>query len=121
MSESTVSAFIIDWFPWLLIAILLFNQLQKRYLETGEKKRFASLYIALLVLAVFIAAALVLRFNLTDLFLVPVIALLAAAVWIYRGKVFPYASRCTHCGKRLGMSRILFHDTALCAECEEHD
>ena len=77
MTESTVSAFVVEWFPWLFIVLLVFILLQKKYLETGEKKRFASLYIALLVLAVFVAAALVLRFSLTDLFLVPVVALLS--------------------------------------------
>lgn len=118
MNGSTVSQFVSNNFFWLFVAILAVNLFQRKYLAVGERKRFATLYMSMVVLAVMAFSALLLQFSLPDWLFLPFIALLAGAVWVFRAKIFPFRLRCVRCAGRLQGDRILYYDNNLCAECD---
>ncbi len=118
MNGSTVSQFVSNNIFWLFVAILAVNLFQRKYLAVGERKRFATLYMSMVVLAVMAFSALLLQFSLPDWLFLPFIALLAGTVWVFRAKIFPFRRRCARCSVKLPFDRILYYDNNLCAECD---
>jgi hypothetical protein len=57
----------------------------------------------------------------SDLFLVPVVGILAAVAAVRRKSIFPHRLRCASCGARLPIKRILYHDDARCASCAQEE
>lgn len=103
--------------PWVVVAVLALNMSQRRFMDVGVAKRFATLQLGGLVTALWAAALVLERFALPDLFLVPVLVLLAIIAVARRQSIFPHRLRCTSCGALLPVQRILYHDDARCASC----
>ena len=105
--------------PWAVIAVLGFNMSQRRFMDVGAAKRFATLQLGGLV-AAFWAATLVLEhFALPDLLLLPVLALLLTIGVARRRSIFPHRFRCASCGAPIELRRILYHDAPTCAACAQ--
>ena len=101
----------------LLIAVLVFNLTQRRHLEHGEKKRFATLGIAGLVLVLYASSIVIVRFTLH-----PALLFIPAAVAVFLGyrfrkSLFIFPLRCSHCGENLPLVRSLYYDHNLCGSC----
>jgi hypothetical protein len=107
--------------PWMVVAMLTLNMSQRWFMHVGVGKRFATLQLAGLVAALWGAALFFGRFGVSDLFLVPVLGLLAAVAVVRRRSIFPHRLRCASCGARLPIKRILYHDDARCASCAQED
>ena len=118
MDGHTVSGFITDNFYWLFLAALFLNLFQRKHMKTGEKKRFATLFIALAFFAFFVGSGALVQFGLSDLFLIPLIGLIALVIWRFRDRIFPFTFKCVNCGARLDSKRMLFHDNNLCENCD---
>lgn len=103
---------------YLLIALLVFNLLQRKHIKTGAKKRQATLYLAIVVLVLMTAAVLIMRFNFSESLLLPVILSAALLVFSKRDRFIPFQINCLKCGQRLGWQRFLYHDSNLCEQCE---
>jgi hypothetical protein len=106
----------------LLVPIVLlwgYHLAQRRFIEQGPRKRSASLQITLLFIGVWIAAYLLRRFRVDDVFLFPVLAAAAIAVVAGRRSMFPYRIRCARCRTPLPLKRILFVDSPGCEACEK--
>lgn len=105
--------------PLLFITagLLVFNMTQRNHIIHGQKKRFASLYLAGLILLMYLFAALIDRFFLNDLFLIPAVGILLTAAVVKRHLFFPHKIRCISCGKRLPIKKILYYDVPICANC----
>lgn len=116
-----VSGFVVAYFYWLFIAILVVNLLQRKYRKEVLKKRAATLYIAVAVFLFYIYAYGVIHFNLSDLFLLPYVAVAATLFTVYRRTLFPFAYRCRRCRQPMDYSRILYFDSNLCASCAERE
>jgi len=100
-----------------LVAVLIFNLTQRAHLEHGENKRYASLYAAGPFFIVYVASFLVERYGFETWFFIPAGA--AAVLYVYRlrKKIFIFKIRCTSCGIRLSLKRILYYDDPLCETC----
>ncbi len=117
-SLHSIAEFIATNIFYLLLAVLLLNLLQRRYQRQSQRKRLATFYLAILILALMVAAIIVVNFRLPDLLLAPVAALLLLIAYLNRKHVFPFRLNCRKCGQRLSGKRILFFDANTCERCE---
>jgi len=114
-----VSAFVVEYFYWVFIAVLVVNLMQRKYRREVLKKRAATLYVAVVVFAFYIYAYGVIHFNFSDLLLIPYVAVAATLFAVYRRVLFPFAYRCKSCRLPLDFNRILYSDSNLCSQCAE--
>jgi 8-oxo-dGTP diphosphatase len=105
-----------------VVAVFLFNLIQRRYMDRGLGKRFATLYIGLLLLIFWGVTFFLIRFSLSDLFLIPSVLILIFIGWYWRSRIFPFRLTCRKCGARLSLKSILTEDANMCRRHidEEH-
>jgi hypothetical protein len=106
---------------YLLLAVLALNLFQRRYQKYSAKKRFATLYLSMLVLAWMILIIIMVFFRLPDLLLIPFTAVLAAVGIVFRHQIFPFRLRCVQCRQPLSSKRLLFFDSNACERCDPHE
>jgi hypothetical protein len=104
--------------PWVVVGILTLTMVQRRYMDVGIGKRFATLQLGGLVAILWAATLVFDHFSARDVLLLPVCALLMLIAVVRRKSIFPYRLRCASCGMPLPLKRILFHDEPRCAGCE---
>lgn len=110
-----------DNFMWILMFVLLIN-ISQRKLDHSEKKRFATIYIAALLLLYNVLIVIVLMRKLpTYLGYVAIIIPITIAI-IFRDRVWPFKIHCKKCKKKMKFERIIGGDDNLCTTCwdEEH-
>ena len=107
--------------PYPLIALLAFNMVQRRFLAVGEGKRFATLYLAGLLVMLFGAAYTFAYFGVPDAFLTLPAAIICLVAWRFRARIWPFRLRCSECGAPLAARRILFYDDRRCETCAPQD
>jgi 8-oxo-dGTP diphosphatase len=101
----------------LMVTILTFNLTQRRHLEHGETKRFATLGLAGLFLVNYIGTIIVLRFSLSSVSLLAPLFLSVLLGVGFRERIFIFHLRCGKCGEPLLLKQILYHDTPVCTSC----
>jgi hypothetical protein len=115
---TVVSSFLQRYLLLPIVLVWVYHLFQRRYLSVGLGKRNATLYLTLVLLAVWALAWLLSEFSLQDLYLVPIAFFtLALLVW-QRRSIFPYRLRCARCGRALSASRVFFFDSNTCERCE---
>jgi hypothetical protein len=114
----TVTTFVSENIIYLLLAVLVVNMLQRRYQKYAQMKRLATLYIAILILALMVGTVLIVYLDLPDIIFLPLLAVLILIGYRFRKKVFPFRLNCRKCGERLAGKRILFYDSNTCEKCE---
>jgi hypothetical protein len=87
--------------------VLALNLFQRRYQKASERKRLATLYLAMLVLAWMILVIVVVAFHWPEWLLIPFTLAVASVGVIFRRHTFPFRLRCARCGGSLD-KRILF-------------
>jgi len=104
-------------FPLVLLGVLIFNMIQKRFIPNWGKKRMATLYIAI-TLAAFIAIAFfIYKYRLTDWLLIPgFLALLFFAIYKQKS-FFPFSWKCEKSGKRLTPFIVFLRPENICKPC----
>lgn len=115
---ATVTTFVSEKILYLLLAVLALNIFQRRYQKHSRQKRFATLYISILILALMIGTALIVYLDLPDVLFLPLLAVLILIGYRFRKQVFPFRLNCRRCGERLSGKRILFYDSNTCEKCE---
>ena len=75
-SLHSITLFLANNIFYLLLAVMALNMFQRRYQQHAQKKRMATLYLGILILAFMVGTILIVNFNLPDLLIFP----LAAAV-----------------------------------------
>ena len=110
---------IAEYAPWIVVAMLTLNLSQRRHLEHGERKRFATLYLSILVLVVFASSHLILLYGLPAATLGVVALLILAVAGVFREQVLPFRLWCTSCGAKLSPKRVLYYDSNRCRNCEQ--
>jgi 8-oxo-dGTP diphosphatase len=103
---------------YLLLAVLALNLFQRRYQKASLKKRFATLYLSMLVLAWMVLVIVVVAFRWPDWLLIPFTLALAGIGVVFRRHTFPFRLRCARCGQALEAKRILFYDSNACERCD---
>jgi uncharacterized membrane protein len=116
---NTVTTFVSENILYLLLAVLVLNMLQRRYQQHARKKRFATLYVAILILVLMVGTALIVYLELPDILFLPLLAVLVLVGYRFRKQVFPFRLTCRLCGEKLTGKRILFYDSNTCEKCEQ--
>ena len=114
-----VSSFISEYFYYVFLAVLVLNLLQRKYRKDAAKKRSATLYLAVANSVVFVFAEAVVRFNLSELLLIPFGVVVAGLCFYSRRVVFPFSLRCSECRQTLDFNRMVYSDSNLCLSCAE--
>ncbi|WP_319559674.1 8-oxo-dGTP diphosphatase [Marispirochaeta sp.] len=109
MSDQLVSASY-----YLMVAILLFNMTQRKYREQGEKKRFATLFLAGAFFIFSIGLMLIRQFSLPLYSLIPLALAVAAYLGMMRDRIFIFSLHCPECKKRLPLKDVLYIDSPDC-------
>ena len=117
----TITKFVSENILYLLLAVLVLNMFQRRYQQHAQKKRFATLYIAILILALMVGTVLIVYLELPDVLFLPLLAAVILIGYRFRTKVFPFRLNCQACGEKLSGKRILFYDSNTCEKCEQPD
>ncbi len=115
---TSLSAAIARYMLVPIAAVWVFHLAQRRSMDKGIRKRNATLYLTLVLLAAWALVWLLAKFSLDNLYLVPIgFFTLAVLVW-QRAAIFPFHARCARCGLPLTASRIMFDDSNTCETCE---
>lgn len=112
--ESLQTTPIADWvsdrFYWVMIVILIINLMQRRHQARAEKKRFATLYLALAVFLIYTGAELVRNYGGGDLLFLGIGVVVVLLVVVFHEHTFPFRLRSARDGRLLNTSEILFDD-----------
>lgn len=123
MSGTTVSAFLADLDIWPLVIMLLpYFFLFRKYGNEVRRKRLASLYHAIIVFLITASGAAVVAFELSDAYLLGAVVVLSLAAWVFRRHVFPYQLTCPGCGRTYNLlssdlRTVYVLDDHLCEAC----
>jgi len=116
--ESFVS-FVAEEFFWVFIGILFINLLQRRHQATAERKRFATLYLAIAMFFVYTSAQFIIMYEASPYYFLAALAVIIGVVYRYREHTFPFRLRCRKTGKILNFDTILFRDSNTLPEAEQ--
>jgi hypothetical protein len=83
---------------------------QRKHQKYAEKKRFATLYLALAAFALLLGAQAILTFGGRDFFLIPLAGAVLGTLWYFRERTFPFRATSPVDGRRLTWHEILFQD-----------
>ncbi|NCC66136.1 MAG: NUDIX domain-containing protein [Spirochaetia bacterium] len=110
-----------QYYTWALIAILLINFAQRKIPGTN-KKRFATIYLASILLLFQIGVVTILARELNHNWAWALVILIACLLYLLRKKAFPFRFHCVSCNARLDFNHIIGHDDNLCQDCfnKEH-
>ena len=99
-----------EHFYWVMIGILVLNLMQRRHQKQAEKKRFATLYLAIAIFCIYAGAQLIVNYGGRDPLFFAITAVVLAVVLYFRKHTFPFRLRSTVDGRRLSWQEILFDD-----------
>ncbi|MGH0052530.1 MAG: NUDIX domain-containing protein [Sphaerochaetaceae bacterium] len=105
-----------QYYTWALIAILLLNFAQRKIPGT-YKKRFATIYLASILLLFEVGVVTILARDLNHNLAWLVVVLCAGLLYLLRKRALPFRFHCVECHKRLDFNHIIGHDDNLCQDC----
>ncbi len=109
---------------YLLIAVMIFNLSQRSHIDHGEGKRFATLYLAGLLLLLHLGLLMIGRIYPAgggSWILITGFLVFGGIGFLFRRKIFPFRLTCSQCGARLPVKTILYYDDNLCAPCRSKE
>ena len=115
---TAVSTFLTRYLLVPIVLVWVYHLSQRRYISAGEGKRNATLYLTIVLLAVWALSWLLAHFSLQDLYLIPIAFFTVVLLVWQRRLVFPYRLHCVRCGGLLSASRVLFFDSNACETCQ---
>nr|WP_320129106.1 8-oxo-dGTP diphosphatase [uncultured Sphaerochaeta sp.] len=105
-----------QYYTWALIAILLLNFSQRK-IPNSQKKRFATIYLAALLLIFEVGVVTILTRGWPQKLAFLDLAICAALFYFFREKAWPFRFHCVNCNEKLDMNHIIGHDDNLCQKC----
>lgn len=102
---------------YLMISVMVLNLFQRKQMKHGEKKRFATLWLAAALLLLQVELGLLIAREQPDWMLIPAFALFAGMLYVVRKKIFIFRRRCVSCGENLGTKEFMGRDDNRCAKC----
>ena len=105
-----------QYYTWALIAILLLNFTQRKIPGTN-KKRFATIYIASILLLFEVGIVTILARDLNHAWAWLVLAICVVLLYILRKRALPFRLHCVECGAKLDFNHVIGHDDNLCQAC----
>ncbi len=112
-----VLSFVTRFFDYVMILVIILNISLRKY-QHGTKKRFSTIYLALIFLVFYFLLVLINTIDALPLWLEWVDCGLAVIAFILlRKKVWPWRRKCVKCGKKMDWDAILGRDENLCDDC----
>lgn len=108
--------FLSDSFYWVIFLVLIVNMSQRK-IENSDRKRQATIILAVLFLVFYTFAVLVNNYAWPSWTLIAVGLLLLVLAIVFRARVWPFRLHCKGCGKRMDYNHIIGHDDNLCQDC----
>ena len=112
-----ILTFIADNYIWVLLAILLVNLFQRRYVPRSLHKRMASLILAILAMVFQILITLIITRGLSHSLAFVALIVVVAAAFPFRRKLLIFRRTCPSCSAPLDWKTILYFDDNLCPTC----
>tara|TARA_B100000614_G_scaffold259352_1_gene283783 strand:+ start:889 stop:1293 length:405 start_codon:yes stop_codon:yes gene_type:complete len=109
-AAAPVAAYLARALYWVFLGILFVNVVQRRHQKKAERKRFATLYIALGVFVIFILSQGIVTYGGADWMLAPAFIVVAAVLYRFRDHTFPFRLTSPVDGRRLTWDEIMFDD-----------
>ncbi len=107
------------YYTWALVAILLLN-LAQRKIPNSTKKRYATIYLASILLLFEVGAVTILTRGWNHKWAWLLLAICIALLYILRSRALPFRLKCAECGANLSFNRIIGGDENLCENCYYH-
>lgn len=107
------------YYTWALIAILLLN-LAQRKIPNSAKKRYATIYLASILLLFEVGAVTILSRGWNHNWAWPLLALCVGLLYLLRKRALPFKLKCVECGATLSFNRVIGGDENLCDSCYHH-
>ncbi len=104
---------------WVLIGVLVLNLFQRKHIATGQRKRMATLFFALLILLSNVLFAVILSTGMPQWTAFIAVAIAVFVGYAIRTKLLVFKFKCPSCGARLDTTSLLFHDSNLCVSCRD--
>jgi 8-oxo-dGTP diphosphatase len=104
---------------WVVMAFLLVNLMQRKHINTGGKKRTATLIMASITLLLNLFFALILTYELPSWTIAISVIVTAGVIYLLRKRLFIFTLRCSSCGTRLTFNDVIYHDDNLCQSCRK--
>ncbi|NMA23405.1 MAG: NUDIX hydrolase, partial [Spirochaetales bacterium] len=101
------------YYSWALIAILVLN-LSQRKIPNSTKKRFATIYLASILLLFEVGTVTILTRGWNHNWAWLMLAICAALIYILRDRALPFRLHCTECGSRMEFNRVIGGDENIC-------
>jgi 8-oxo-dGTP diphosphatase len=105
-------------FYYVFLGWLVLNLIQRRYRARGSKKRTATLFQAILIFILYIGATVLREEGFEPKWIIVPLGAIAAIIYFFRSKIFPYRRDCANCGAKLNMNQIFLYDANLCSNCD---
>ena len=108
-------------FDYIMLLVIVLN-ISLRKFRDGQKKRFSTILVALIILGVYFLLILIDWLALPSFLEYVALASGLAVAVIFRKSVWPWRLKCRKCGKKLKADEVLGRDENLCSDCweEEH-
>jgi 8-oxo-dGTP diphosphatase len=120
VEQTVASRFILRWLLAPILLLWVYHLSFRGRAEKGEKKRFASLMLVVILLGTWAVTAVVSRLSARDVLLLPAFLAAAAVLYRLRKPLLPYRLSCARCGAPLPLNVILFRDSNECGACDGH-
>lgn len=108
---------------FLMVGVMVFNLTQRSHIEHGEKKRFATLFAAAVLLLLYVQLLLLQKHYsppLANWLVLPAVGITLLAGYKLRRRIFIFKKQCTACKATLPLKTTLYHDDNLCDNCREN-
>ncbi|MGE4583114.1 MAG: 8-oxo-dGTP diphosphatase [Sphaerochaeta sp.] len=105
-----------QYYTWALIAILLLNFAQRKIPGTN-KKRFATIYLASILLLFEVGVVTILARGWNHAWAFLVLAVCIGLLIVLRKRAWPFKLHCVQCHAKLDVNHIIGHDDNLCESC----
>ena len=108
---------IADRYLWVLVAILLVNIFQRKYAPLSNRKRKATLIIAILALLWQILIVIILQQKLPHFLAIIALLVPIGVAFLLKKHLFIFKLKCPSCGTKLNYKEILYYDDNICQKC----
>ena len=105
-------------FDYVMILLIVLN-LSLRKFKDGQNKRFATILIALIVLAVYFLLIFIDWLKLPSWCEYIALAIGIVLAVVFHKRLWPWRMKCKECGKKMNWDAILGRDENLCDDCWE--
>jgi 8-oxo-dGTP diphosphatase len=108
---------IADKYLWFLVAILAVNLLQRKTVPLSNKKRIATLIIAVMALVWQIFIVIILQRGWPHYLAIVALFLTLAMAVPFRNRLFIFKLKCVECNNTLSFKEIINYDDNICLSC----